>query len=167
MANPCSLIKILLANWEPNKEVFLQTDCLVVFQNADTISQVAHEQIIVALAPLLENNHPTQEICDFFTKVAHFTVLHHSGDRSHVISALSAVSFTFRHCVWVIWHYFVTVCLWVVSYYSITELFHIIPLLSELFHIIPSLSVGCFTLVHYCLSYFTLFHHCLWLVSQR
>ncbi|KAI0210206.1 C-Maf-inducing protein, partial [Lamellibrachia satsuma] len=37
-------------------------------ENADTISQVAHEQIIVALAPLLENNHPTQEICDFFTK---------------------------------------------------------------------------------------------------
>ncbi|XP_064641803.1 C-Maf-inducing protein-like isoform X2 [Lineus longissimus] len=37
-------------------------------QNADTISKVAHENIIVALAPLLENNHPTQEICDFFTK---------------------------------------------------------------------------------------------------
>ncbi|KAK2149679.1 hypothetical protein LSH36_442g03106 [Paralvinella palmiformis] len=37
-------------------------------ENSDTISQVAHEQIIVALAPLLENNHPTQEICDFFSK---------------------------------------------------------------------------------------------------
>lgn len=30
---------------------------------------MAHENIIVALAPLLENNHPTQEICDFFSKV--------------------------------------------------------------------------------------------------
>jgi len=38
-------------------------------QNDDIISQTAHEQIIVALTPLLENNHPTQEICSFFTKV--------------------------------------------------------------------------------------------------
>lgn len=37
-------------------------------QNADFITRVAHENIIVALAPLLENNHPTQEICDFFSK---------------------------------------------------------------------------------------------------
>ena len=41
----------------------------LLFQNSETISQVAHEQIIVLLAPLLENNHPTQEICDFFSKV--------------------------------------------------------------------------------------------------
>ena len=41
-----------------------------LFQNSETISQVAHEQIIVLLAPLLENNHPTQEICDFFSKVS-------------------------------------------------------------------------------------------------
>jgi len=40
-------------------------------QNDDIISQTAHEQIIVALTPLLENNHPTQEICSFFTKVCH------------------------------------------------------------------------------------------------
>ncbi len=39
-------------------------------QNAETISQLAHEQIIVLVAPLLENNHPTQEICDFFSKVS-------------------------------------------------------------------------------------------------
>jgi hypothetical protein len=38
-------------------------------QNADFITRVAHENIIVALAPLLENNHPTQEICEFFSKV--------------------------------------------------------------------------------------------------
>lgn len=37
-------------------------------QNADIISKAAHENIIIALAPLLENNHPTQEICDFFSK---------------------------------------------------------------------------------------------------
>ncbi|ELT87321.1 hypothetical protein CAPTEDRAFT_168560 [Capitella teleta] len=37
-------------------------------ESTDTISRVAHEQIIVALAPLLEHNHPTQEICDFFSK---------------------------------------------------------------------------------------------------
>jgi len=42
--------------------------CLFL-QNDDIISQTAHEQIIVALTPLLENNHPTQEICSFFTKV--------------------------------------------------------------------------------------------------
>ena len=41
----------------------------ITFQNADVITKVAHENIIVALAPLLENNHPTQEICDFFSKV--------------------------------------------------------------------------------------------------
>ncbi|XP_050397029.1 C-Maf-inducing protein isoform X1 [Patella vulgata] len=37
-------------------------------QNADVITKLAHENIIVALTPLLENNHPTQEICDFFSK---------------------------------------------------------------------------------------------------
>ncbi|KAL3859122.1 hypothetical protein ACJMK2_009354 [Sinanodonta woodiana] len=37
-------------------------------RNDDFISRVAHENIIVALTPLLENNHPTQEICDFFSK---------------------------------------------------------------------------------------------------
>jgi len=37
-------------------------------KNAGTVSQVPHEQIIFALTPLLENNHPTQEICDFFSK---------------------------------------------------------------------------------------------------
>ena len=93
----------------------------------------------------------------------------------HIILSLSVGCFTlFCHCLWVVSHYFVTVCglfhiilspcvcglfpiilslcglfptLWVVSYYSITELFHIIPLLSELFHIIPSLSVACFTAI--------------------
>lgn len=37
-------------------------------ENVNAIDQGAHEQIIVALTPLLENNHPTQEICDFFSK---------------------------------------------------------------------------------------------------
>ena len=37
--------------------------------NTDSISRAAHENIIIALAPLLENNHPTQEICDFFSLV--------------------------------------------------------------------------------------------------
>lgn len=41
-----------------------------LYQNSDIISQTAHEQIIVALTPLLENNHPTQEICSFFSKVS-------------------------------------------------------------------------------------------------
>ena len=39
------------------------------------MSQVAHEQIIVLLAPLLENNHPTQEICDFFSKVSESSLM--------------------------------------------------------------------------------------------
>lgn len=29
----------------------------------------SHEDIIIALAPLFENNHPSPEICDFFSKV--------------------------------------------------------------------------------------------------
>ncbi|XP_069113637.1 C-Maf-inducing protein-like [Argopecten irradians] len=37
-------------------------------ENADFITRVAHENIIVALTPLLENNYPTQEICGFFSK---------------------------------------------------------------------------------------------------
>jgi hypothetical protein len=40
----------------------------ILQENVDVISHTAHEQIIVALTPLLENNHPTQEICGFFTK---------------------------------------------------------------------------------------------------
>jgi hypothetical protein len=43
--------------------------CVLCTQNDDVISQAAHEQIIVALAPLLEKNRPTQEICNFFSKV--------------------------------------------------------------------------------------------------
>lgn len=43
--------------------------CALCTQNDDVISQAAHEQIIVALAPLLEKNRPTQEICNFFSKV--------------------------------------------------------------------------------------------------
>ena len=38
--------------------------------NTESISRAAHENIIIALAPLLENNHPTQEICDFFSLVS-------------------------------------------------------------------------------------------------
>ncbi|KAJ8303258.1 hypothetical protein KUTeg_019654 [Tegillarca granosa] len=45
-------------------------------QHADVITKVAHENIIVALAPLLENNHPTQEICGFFSKKYQYLVLH-------------------------------------------------------------------------------------------
>ena len=39
----------------------------------------AHEEIIVALSPLLEKNHPSPEICDFFSK--------HCRDspRSHIV----------------------------------------------------------------------------------
>jgi hypothetical protein len=51
-------------------------------QNEDCISQGAHEQIIVALAPLLENNHPTQEICDFFSKHCK------NSPRSHIVIEL-------------------------------------------------------------------------------
>ncbi|XP_029653026.1 C-Maf-inducing protein isoform X1 [Octopus sinensis] len=36
--------------------------------NCDLISKSAHENIIIALTPLLENNHPTQEICEFFSR---------------------------------------------------------------------------------------------------
>lgn len=51
--------------------------CIFPFflQNADFITRVAHENIIVALAPLLENNHPTQEICEFFSKVCGVVLL--------------------------------------------------------------------------------------------
>ena len=82
-----------------------------MFQNADTISQVAHEQIIVALAPLLENNHPTQEICDFFTKVCMFRSIppfgwsfrgysSTVGSFVHIILSLYVGDLTlFYHCV--------------------------------------------------------------------
>ena len=45
--------------------------CYFLFaqHNTESISRAAHENIIIALAPLLENNHPTQEICDFFSLV--------------------------------------------------------------------------------------------------
>ncbi|XP_076470132.1 C-Maf-inducing protein-like isoform X2 [Babylonia areolata] len=40
----------------------------VLQQNCtEPISRAAHENIIIAISPLLENNHPTQEICDFFS----------------------------------------------------------------------------------------------------
>jgi len=51
-------------------------------ENEACISQVEHEQIIVALAPLLENNQPTQEICDFFSRHCK-----HSP-RSHIVIEL-------------------------------------------------------------------------------
>ncbi|KAL8560901.1 hypothetical protein ACOMHN_059085 [Nucella lapillus] len=35
--------------------------------SSESISRAAHENIIIALSPLLENNHPTQDICDFFS----------------------------------------------------------------------------------------------------
>lgn len=36
--------------------------------NSELTSKSAHENIIIALTPLLENNHPTQEICEFLIK---------------------------------------------------------------------------------------------------
>ncbi|XP_030831753.1 C-Maf-inducing protein [Strongylocentrotus purpuratus] len=40
----------------------------ILSQNADMINSVAHESIIMAVAPLLENNQPSPEICSFFSK---------------------------------------------------------------------------------------------------
>ncbi|XP_013393269.1 C-Maf-inducing protein-like [Lingula anatina] len=40
----------------------------ILQQNEEFLSKIEHENIIVAIAPLLEKNHPTQEICDFFSK---------------------------------------------------------------------------------------------------
>ncbi|CAK9295199.1 unnamed protein product [Gordionus sp. m RMFG-2023] len=39
-----------------------------LLQKNKCIPKTIHENIITALAPLLENNHPSPEICDFFTK---------------------------------------------------------------------------------------------------
>lgn len=36
------------------------------------ISESEHEQIIICMTPLLENTHPTQEICDFFSTVINY-----------------------------------------------------------------------------------------------
>lgn len=36
--------------------------------NSELSSKAAHENIIIALTPLLENNHPTQEICEFLIR---------------------------------------------------------------------------------------------------
>uniref|UniRef100_A0A2C9LNR4 C-Maf-inducing protein n=1 Tax=Biomphalaria glabrata TaxID=6526 RepID=A0A2C9LNR4_BIOGL len=38
------------------------------FQNDEFLGKEFQESIIVALTPLLEKNHPTQEICEFFSK---------------------------------------------------------------------------------------------------
>ncbi|ESN93743.1 hypothetical protein HELRODRAFT_88288, partial [Helobdella robusta] len=40
----------------------------LLLKEVNSINHVAYEQIIIALAPLLEKNHPTQQMCDFFTK---------------------------------------------------------------------------------------------------
>nr|XP_006817403.1 PREDICTED: c-Maf-inducing protein-like [Saccoglossus kowalevskii] len=40
----------------------------ILSQNTDVLNSVAHENVIVALAPLLENNQPSPEICAFFSK---------------------------------------------------------------------------------------------------
>lgn len=39
-----------------------------LLQNVEAFGQADHEQIILALAPLLEKNSPTQHMCDFFSK---------------------------------------------------------------------------------------------------
>ena len=68
----------------------MATIVTVYSQNDDIISQTAHEQIIVALTPLLENNHPTQEICSFFTKVPHCCL---SLADAHLVAVHCKVSF--------------------------------------------------------------------------
>lgn len=64
----CELVHFLLIH------SYLTFCFIICLQNADFITRVAHENIIVALAPLLENNHPTQEICEFFSKVGRIWV---------------------------------------------------------------------------------------------
>lgn len=64
-----------------------------IFQNADVITKVAHENIIVALAPLLENNHPTQEICDFFSKVGLIYLFHNHLFLSPHVVGLAKLGF--------------------------------------------------------------------------
>ncbi|KAK7114811.1 C-Maf-inducing protein-like [Littorina saxatilis] len=66
-----NLIDVSLATPIQDTSVFqfpleLISDVLQL-HNTDSISRAAHENIIIALSPLLENNHPTQEICDFFS----------------------------------------------------------------------------------------------------
>lgn len=39
-----------------------------ILQQVD-LPRFVHENVIVALAPLLEKNYPSAEICDFFTRV--------------------------------------------------------------------------------------------------
>jgi len=40
----------------------------LLLKENESLNHAGHEQIIVALAPLLEKNHPTQQMCDFFSK---------------------------------------------------------------------------------------------------
>ncbi|KAJ8042281.1 C-Maf-inducing protein [Holothuria leucospilota] len=40
----------------------------ILSQNGDVLDSVAHSDIITAVAPLLENNQPSPEICAFFSK---------------------------------------------------------------------------------------------------
>jgi len=68
-------------------------------QNDDIISQTAHEQIIVALTPLLENNHPTQEICSFFTKVCLCTHCITSFRNLFLLKFRLSMKFVGRHFV--------------------------------------------------------------------
>lgn len=46
--------------------------CWFLSQNDEFLSKELQESIIIALTPLLEKNHPTQEICEFFSKVPSF-----------------------------------------------------------------------------------------------
>ena len=44
-------------------------DFVCFFQQQFNLPRYVHENVIVALAPLLEKNYPSPEICDFFSRV--------------------------------------------------------------------------------------------------
>ncbi|XP_070575082.1 C-Maf-inducing protein-like isoform X2 [Ptychodera flava] len=66
-----SLIEMTISTHVQDEDVYqvpLEIVSDILSQNTDVLNSVAHENVIVALAPLLENNQPSPEICAFFSK---------------------------------------------------------------------------------------------------
>nr|CAB3231877.1 C-Maf-inducing protein-like [Phallusia mammillata] len=53
---------------EDTHRILLDIASKLLTQKADVINEASREDIIMALAPLVENNQPSTEICSFFTK---------------------------------------------------------------------------------------------------
>jgi hypothetical protein len=46
----------------------LEVVSALIQQNGSFMEKAVHEKIIITLAPLLEHNHPSAELCNFFSR---------------------------------------------------------------------------------------------------